>query len=86
MADTLERVKQAIFRVFAVEPEKITRDTRFREDLKADSLDLAEMMMEFEEEFKEVFDKSPISDDDMREIETVGQAVDYIEQHLVTDA
>ena len=81
MADTFERVKKIVVDLLGVEPDKVTREARFREDLEADSLDLVELIMEFEEQFG-----GTISDDAAQQIRTVGQAVDYIEQHMVTGA
>nr|HID12324.1 acyl carrier protein [Anaerolineae bacterium] len=81
MADTFERVKKIIVDLLGVEPGKVTREARFREDLEADSLDLVELIMAFEEEFG-----GTISDEEAQQIRTVGQAVDYIEQRMVAGA
>jgi len=81
MADTFERIKKIIVDLLGVEPDKVTREARFREDLEADSLDLVELIMAFEEEFE-----GTISDEDAQQIKTVGQAVDYIEQHMIAGA
>ena len=54
--------------------ERVQDSTRFKEDLEADSLDLVELIMAFEEEFG-----GEISDEDAQKITTVGQAVQYIE-------
>ncbi len=56
--------------------EEITRESQFIEDLKADSLDLVELVMEFEEQFDVT-----IPDEDYDKIQTVGDAIDYIEEH-----
>jgi acyl carrier protein len=77
MASTEERVQDIIVELLGVEPERVTRDARFREDLEADSLDLVELIMEFEQEFG-----GEISDEEAQSIETVGQAVDYLDQHM----
>ena len=76
MAATFEDIKQVIVDLLGVEPEKVTREARFREDLGADSLDLVEMIMEFEERFGQT-----ISDEDAQQLRTVGNVVDYVEQH-----
>jgi acyl carrier protein len=78
MADAFEQVKTIIVDLLGVEPDKVTRDARFREDLGADSLDLVELIMEFEERFGET-----ISDEDAQKLQTVGQVVDYVEQRIV---
>jgi acyl carrier protein len=77
MASVEERVKGIVVEVLGVEEDRISSDARFREDLDADSLDLVELIMQFEEEFG-----GEISDEDAQKIETVGQAVDYISTNL----
>ena len=77
MADTFEQVKKIIVDLLAVDPAKVTMEARFREDLEADSLDLVEMIMEFEDTFG-----GEISDEDAQKISTVGDAVAFLEQHL----
>jgi acyl carrier protein len=81
MADTFEQVKKIIIDLLGVEPEKVTPDADFRQDLGADSLDLVELIMEFEERFG-----GTISDEDAQRIKTVGQVVDYIEQRMTAGA
>ena len=76
-SDVFERVKNIIVEQLGVDPDKVTPEARFREDLEADSLDLVELIMAFEEEFG-----GEISDEDAQKISTVGEAVAYIEQHL----
>ncbi len=73
MADTFEEVKAIIVDLLGVAPEKVTREARFREDLEADSLDLVELIMAFEDKFG-----SQISDEDAQKITTVGHAVDFV--------
>jgi len=77
MADTFEQVKKVIVDLLGVEPDKVTRDANFRDDLGADSLDLVELIMEFEEQFG-----GTISDEDAQQLKTVGQAIDYVEQRM----
>jgi len=55
---------------------KITRETRFVEDLNADSLDTVELVMEFEDEFE-----TSIPDDQAEKILSVGNAIEFIAQH-----
>lgn len=81
MADAFEQVKKIIVDLLGVEPEKVTRDARFREDLEADSLDLVELIMEFEEQFG-----GAISDEEAQQIRTVGQAVDYVAKRMTAGA
>lgn len=80
MATIEERVSNIVSEVLGVDDERIVPDARFREDLEADSLDLVELIMQFEEEFG-----GEISDEDAQKIETVGQAVDYIQTHMGSD-
>jgi acyl carrier protein len=61
-----------------VEPERIARDTRFKEDLEADSLDLYTLVQELEDSYG-----VRISDEQAAEILTVGQAVDFVVAHSV---
>ncbi|MEA3407289.1 MAG: acyl carrier protein [Chloroflexota bacterium] len=75
--DVFDRVKNIIVEQLGVDESKVTEDARFREDLEADSLDLVELIMEFEDEFG-----GQISDEDAQSIETVGDAVEYIEENL----
>ncbi|MDX1686761.1 MAG: acyl carrier protein [Candidatus Promineifilaceae bacterium] len=75
--DTLERVTDIIVELLGVDEDEVTRDARFREDLEADSLDLVELIMAFEEEFE-----GEISDEEAQQITTVGEAVDYINEHM----
>ena len=74
---TLERVSAIIVDLLGVEEEQIVGKARFREDLEADSLDLVELIMAFEEEFD-----GEISDEDAQTITTVDEAVKYIEKHM----
>jgi acyl carrier protein len=70
-----ERVKAIIVDKLNVDPDQVVPEARFREDLKADSLDLVELIMAFEEEFG-----GTISDEDAQKITTVGDAVAYLEK------
>jgi acyl carrier protein len=75
MADEelFEKIKEIIVEQLGVDPDKVTMDARFNEDLEADSLDLVELIMEFEDVFG-----GEISDEEAQQIKTVGQAVDYL--------
>jgi len=80
MADVFERVKNIIVDLLGVEPEKVTLDARFREDLEADSLDLVELIMAFEEDFG-----GTISDEESQKITTVGAVIEYLEERMPPD-
>ena len=73
MTETFDRIKGIIVELLGVDASKVTAEARFREDLEADSLDLVELIMAFEEEFG-----GEISDEDAQKITTVGEAVEYI--------
>jgi acyl carrier protein len=75
--DLFEKIKDIIVEQLGVEPEKVTMDARFAEDLEADSLDLVELIMAFEDEFG-----GEISDDEAQQIKTVGQAVEYLQMRM----
>ena len=77
MASIQERVTGIVVEVLGVDEDDVSADAHFRDDLDADSLDLVELIMQFEEEFG-----GEISDEDAQKIETVGQAVDYIKAHM----
>jgi len=77
MSDTLNKVKEVIVDVLKVDDDNITAETRFIEDLKADSMDQFFLI----DGFCEKFDIT-ISDDDAREIQTVNDAVVYIDEKL----
>ena len=76
MADNEQRVRDIIEKELGVEREKLTDDASFIEDLGADSLDIVELVMAFEEEFG-----VEIPDDAAEKISTVKDAIDYIEAH-----
>jgi acyl carrier protein len=78
MADTYSEVKSIIVDLLNVDESRVTEDARFREDLEADSLDLVELIMAFEDKFG-----GEISDEDAQKISTVGEAVKYINTHMV---
>jgi acyl carrier protein len=78
MADTFEQVKEIIVDLLNVDENKVTLEARFREDLEADSLDLVELIMAFEDKFG-----GEISDEDAQNITTVGEVVKYINEHMI---
>jgi len=79
MADTFEQVKEIIVDLLNVDEAKVTLEARFREDLEADSLDLVELIMAFEDKFG-----GEISDEDAQKISTVGDVVKYINEHMIS--
>jgi acyl carrier protein len=76
MSDTYTEVKAIIKDLLGADEAKITPEARFREELEADSLDLVELIMAFEDKFG-----AEISDEDAQKITTVGDAVSYIDSH-----
>lgn len=77
MADnTASRVKEIIINELGVDPEKVSAEASFVDDLGADSLDTVELVMAFEEEFT-----IDISDEDAEQMKTVGDAITYIDKH-----
>jgi acyl carrier protein len=76
MSETAERVKKIVVEHLGVENEKVTEEASFIDDLGADSLDIVELVMAFEEEFG-----VEIPDDAAEKIGTVKDAIDYIEQN-----
>ncbi len=74
---TQARITDIIVELLGVDEEQVVIAARFREDLEADSLDLVELIMAFEEEFE-----GEISDEDAQKITTVGEAVTYLDTHM----
>jgi acyl carrier protein len=70
------KVKEIIVDLLGVPEDKVVMEARFREDLEADSLDLVELIMAFEDKFG-----GEISDEDAQRITTVGEAVNYLVAH-----
>lgn len=70
-------IKEIISELLDIDAEAIAMESRFREDLEADSLDLVELIMEFEERFG-----GEISDEDAQKITTVGEAVNYVKTRM----
>jgi acyl carrier protein len=75
MSDIAARVKEIIAQELGVEQEKVTDEASFVEDLGADSLDTVELVMAFEEEFG-----IEIPDEDAENMQTVGNAISYLEE------
>lgn len=71
------KVKEIIINELGVDPEKVTAEASFVEDLGADSLDTVELVMAFEEEFG-----VDIPDEDAEQMRTVGDAINYLVEHM----
>lgn len=72
----LEKIKAAVAEQLGIDEDKVTLDASFADDLGADSLDMAELAMVFEEEFE-----IQIPDEDIEKIQTVGDVLNYIKNH-----
>lgn len=86
MATILERVKGIVAERLGVEEETIVPEASFTEDLNADSLDLVELIMAFEEEFSKDGEPLEIPDEDAEGIATIKNAVDYLKEHGINDS
>ena len=75
--DVAERIHEIVIELLEVEPDMVTPDASFKDTLEADSLDLVELLMAFEDEFG-----YPIPDEDVKKIVTVGDAITYIQNRL----
>jgi len=76
MSDTAERVKKIVAEHLGAEADKVTEDASFIDDLGADSLDIVELVMAFEDEFG-----VEIPDDAAEKISTVNDAIKYIDEN-----
>ncbi len=81
MAEELKKIEERVIEIvceqMGASREKITAETTFINDLGADSLDTVELVMELEDEFD-----MNIPDDEAEKLQTVGQAIDYIQSQL----
>ena len=77
MDEAFERFRKCAVEVLSVEPDKVTPEARFGDDLDADSLDLVELVMALEEEFDVT-----VPEEELEGIETVGQAFDLVNGKL----
>ena len=75
MSETLEKIKEIVAKQLEVDPSKVVPEANFMKDLEADSLDVVELVMKFETEFDIEIDDQVAS-----KIETVQQALEYIEE------
>lgn len=85
MATIMERVQGVVSDKLGVDKAEVVPDASFTEDLNADSLDLVELIMAFEEEFSTDDNNLEISDEDAEQITTVQKAIDYLKGHGVKD-
>jgi len=81
----LEKVQSVVAEKLSVEESEVVPGASFTEDLNADSLDLVELIMAFEEEFSSDDVQIEISDEDAEEITTVQAAIDYLRDNGVGD-
>lgn len=86
MATVEERVKSLVADRLGVSEAQVTPEASFTEDLNADSLDLVELIMAFEEEFSDDENNLEISDEDAEQIRTVQNAVDFLKSKGAQDA
>ena len=85
MATVLERVQTVVADRLGVEQSEVVPGASFTDDLNADSLDLVELIMAFEEEFSTDDRQLEISDEQAEKITTVQQAIDFLTEQEVQD-
>lgn len=85
MASVLDRVKAIVVERLGVDDSAVVPEASFVDDLNADSLDLVDLIMAFEEEFSTEDAKIEIPDEEAEGIATVKNAIDYLVNHGVTD-
>lgn len=76
-AEAIAKLRKIVAEQLSVDEEDVVPEASFIEDLNADSLDLVELIMTLEEEFN-----IKISDEDAEKIQTVQDAIDYLQEHL----
>ena len=85
MPTVYERMRTIVADKLDVDEDTVVPSAKFVDDLNADSLDLAELIMAFEEEFSTEETKVEISDEDAGQIDTLQDAIDYLKGHGVND-
>ncbi len=75
--EILDKIKEIVAVQFNVEEDDLTEDTSFTEDLNADSIDLVHLVMTLEDEYG-----IEVEDDELENIKTIGDSVDYIEKMI----
>ena len=86
MATVLERVQKLVAERLGVDEDSVVAKASFTDDLNADSLDLVELIMAFEEEFSQDGQAIEIADEDAEQITTVQKAVDYLTSKGAADS
>ncbi len=86
MSTVLERITDIVVDKLGVDADEVNEDSSFQDDLGADSLDLVELIMAFEEEFSTDDNTIEIPDEDAGEIHTIADAVKYLQDKGVADA
>ena len=76
--EIFQTMRDLVAEQFAMEPEEVTMETSFEEDLGADSVDLVELVMAMEEEF----DIGEVQEDELTELKTVGDIVQFLSGKL----
>ncbi|MFP3974786.1 MAG: acyl carrier protein [Dehalococcoidia bacterium] len=85
MATVFDRVKKIVAEQLGVEDDEVKPEASFTDDLNADSLDLAELVMAFEEEFGDDNNPLEIPDEDAENLASVQDAVDYLKERGFED-
>ena len=85
MATVYDRVKSIVVDKLGVDESDVAEESSFVDNLNADSLDLVELIMAFEEEFSTEDNQLEISDEDAGNIATISDAVSYLKEHGVID-
>ena len=85
MSSLLDKVKTIVAEKLSVDESEVVPTASFTEDLNADSLDLVELIMAFEEEFSDDSTTIEISDEDAESITTVQEALDYLKSNCVKE-
>jgi acyl carrier protein len=86
LSTVYDRVKDIVVDKLGIEEEDVNESSSFVENLNADSLDLVELIMAFEEEFSSPDSQLEISDEDAGNIATINDAVTYLKEHGVRDS